>query len=104
MKMKRFLCVILIIIAALQIAIPSSASTPYANYFITELDGEVTSLSTPAAYEVLGTINLASTSIGSLNKPKDLFMTSYETENEDGSTSVYTRFILRIRTTAESLF
>lgn len=92
MKIKRFFCVLLIVIAALQIAVPSSAATPYANYFITT-QGKMT-LPTPAAYEVMGTINLASTSIGSLNKAKDMFMKSYDVENEDGSTSVYTRLYI----------
>lgn len=91
MKMKRFFCVLLIIVAALQIAIPSSASTPYANYFISSWEGGQFVMSTPAAYEVMGTINLASTGIGSLNKAKDMFMQSYTTENEDGSSSVFTR-------------
>ena len=57
MKAKRLLCFILIFITVLPIAFTSSASTPYANYFMTTTGKW--NLPIPAPYEVSTIIDTA---------------------------------------------
>ncbi len=90
-KLKVLLCFILVFVAVAQCGLVSNAATPYANYFISTNGTEKMTLPTPAAYEVVGTLNLAMTDIGSLNGAKDMELVDYEVTDAEGNTVTYTR-------------
>ena len=90
-KFKVFLCILLALIAVSQCALSAYADTPYANYFIVQGSSEKMTLPTPAAYEVIGTLNLSMTDIGSLNAAKDMYLTNLERTDENGNTVLYTK-------------
>ncbi|MBE7056884.1 MAG: hypothetical protein E7388_05540 [Ruminococcaceae bacterium] len=93
-KLKVFLCLILVFVSVAQCALVSNASTPYANYFISTNGTEKMTLPTPAAYEVIGTLNLAMTDIGSLNGAKDMHLVNYEGTDAEGKTVTYTKLYI----------
>ena len=93
-KLKIFLCMLLVLIAISQCALVSNATTPYANYFIVSGSNDKMTLPTPAAYEVIGTLNLSMTDIGSLNAAKDMYLTNVETTDADGNAVNYTRIYI----------
>ena len=92
-KSKIILSVILVIVCVFTAVLPASA-TPYANYFISSVGTSRMALPTPAAYEVLGTLNLALTDIGSLNNPKDMHLVNVEETDENGVTHTYARLYI----------
>ncbi len=90
-KLKVFICLVLVFVAVAQCALVSNASTPYANYFIANDGTTRMDLPTPAAYEVLGTLNLAMTDVGSLKGAKDMHLVNYDVTDTEGNTVTYTR-------------
>ena len=90
-KLKVLLCFILVFVAVAQCGLVSNAATPYANYFISVNGTEKMALPTPASYEVVGTLNLAMTDIGSLNGATDMELVNYEVTDAEGNTVTYTR-------------
>ena len=90
-KLKVFLCMLLVLIAASQCILVSNATTPYANYFIVNSGTSKMTLPTPAAYEVIGTLNLSMTDIGSLKSAKDMYLTNVEETDAEGNMVSYTR-------------
>lgn len=93
-KLKIFLCMLLVLIAVSQCVMVSNATTPYANYFIVNGTSGKMTLPTPAAYEVVGTLNLSMTDIGSLNAAKDMFLTNVESTDAEGNPITYTRLYI----------
>ena len=75
-NMKKYICLTLAIMSvfALCSGIGASASTPYANYFMSTVDSYSSNLPTPEAYDLLAVIDFPDTASGKLSNPEDIFI------------------------------
>ncbi len=71
MKLRKFLCMIIVFVITLPMVLPAYGATPYANYFLSD-DGW--NLPTPAAYKAVKVIDFKTKEEGKLTAPSDLFI------------------------------
>ena len=68
------LSLVLLILFSLLAVLPASASTPYANYFISLADEYSLTLPTPEAYRMAKVVDFPDTASGKLMNPEDIFI------------------------------
>ena len=75
MKMKKYVCLLLLFVLVLSCTFSVNADTPYPNYYINMYNGALDRpLPIPAAYEVYTVIDKPTTEEGKLSKPEDIFI------------------------------
>ncbi|MBP5312725.1 MAG: YIP1 family protein [Clostridia bacterium] len=72
----KFVCIALVTACVLPLfaAVPSYASTPYSNYFMSTTDDYSLNLPTPESYRVSKVIDFPDTASGKLLNPEDIFI------------------------------
>ncbi|MBE7066444.1 MAG: hypothetical protein E7385_02715 [Ruminococcaceae bacterium] len=75
MKMKKYICLLLLFVLVFSCTFTVNAETPYSNYYLNMKNGSLDMpLPIPAAYEVYTIIDNPTTETGKLKNPQDIFI------------------------------